>query len=67
VLDADGSPLDVTTAYRRHLEVLYFREVPQESELPFEACILHADADLLVADKPHFLAVTPAGRFVEQA
>lgn len=66
VLDADGSPLDVTTAYRRHLEVLYFREVPQESELPFEACILHADADLLVADKPHFLAVMPAGRFVEQ-
>ena len=66
VLDSDGRPLLVTAAYRRHLEVHYFREVAQEAELPFEACVLHADADLLVADKPHFLAVMPAGRFVEQ-
>ena len=28
--------------------------------------IVHADADLIIADKPHFLPVTPAGRHVEE-
>ena len=33
---------------------------------PFEARILYRDEHLLVADKPHFLPVMPAGGYVEQ-
>jgi tRNA pseudouridine32 synthase/23S rRNA pseudouridine746 synthase len=35
--------------------------------IQFEAQILYHDAHLLVADKPHFLATMPAGRFVQQS
>ena len=66
VQDASGRPLEVTMPYRVGMEVRYFREVPDEPRIPFEAQVLFADADLVVADKPHFLPVMPAGRFVRE-
>lgn len=48
------------------MELRYFREVAGEQRLPFEIDILFADEDLVVVDKPHFLPVVPAGRFVEE-
>lgn len=66
VQDADGGALAVDAPYRVGMEVRYFREVPDEPRIPFEARILHADADLVVADKPHFLPVMPAGRFLRE-
>ena len=66
VLDSDGQPLLPTQPWRAGQEIQYFREVADEPEVPFAEQILHQDDDLLVADKPHFLAVTPAGRFVRQ-
>ena len=66
VLGSDGQPLLPTQPWRAGQEIQYFREVADEPEVPFAEQILHQDDDLLVADKPHFLAVTPAGRFVRQ-
>jgi tRNA pseudouridine32 synthase/23S rRNA pseudouridine746 synthase len=66
VLDAAGRPLTPETPYRVGLEVHYYREVSEEPRIPFDEAILHADADLLVADKPHFLPVTPAGGHVHE-
>ncbi|MCI4566578.1 pseudouridine synthase [Lysobacter sp. CFH 32150] len=66
VMDAGGLPLTPETPYRVGLEVHYYREVPDEPWIPFEEAVLHADADLLVADKPHFLPVTPAGGHVHE-
>jgi tRNA pseudouridine32 synthase/23S rRNA pseudouridine746 synthase len=40
--------------------------VAQEVEVPFVETILYADEHLVVADKPHFLPVTPSGSYVEQ-
>ena len=42
-------------------------EVAAEPEVPFEASILFQDEHLLVADKPHFLPVTPAGSYVRNS
>ena len=39
---------------------------PAEPVLPFDEAIVYQDDRLLVADKPHFLPVVPAGRFVRQ-
>ena len=47
-------------------EIRYFREVVDEPVLPFVERVLYADADLVVADKPHFLPVVPAGGFVRE-
>ncbi|MEL7940865.1 pseudouridine synthase [Pseudomonas delhiensis] len=66
VLDAEGRALDATTPYREGLRVHYFREVEAETPIPFEERILHVDEHLVVADKPHFLPVTPSGQYVEQ-
>lgn len=66
VLGADGQALEVTHAYQVGLRIHYFREVPNEQPVPFEAHILHLDEHLLVVDKPHFLPVMPAGGYVNE-
>lgn len=66
VLDGQGQPISLELAYREGLRIHYFREVPDEKVIPVEETILYADEHLVVADKPHFLPVTPAGEYVEQ-
>ncbi len=66
VLDERGRALDASVPYRAGLCIRYFRELTAESPIPFAETILHVDADLVVADKPHFLPVMPAGEYLEQ-
>lgn len=66
VLDAQGVAITPQTPYRAGLRIHYFREVAHEPPIPGVETVLYADAHLVVADKPHFLPVTPAGGFVEQ-
>lgn len=44
----------------------FHRPVPAEERIPFEISVVFEDEDLLVVDKPHFLASTPNGRFVRE-
>ncbi|MHA6193904.1 pseudouridine synthase [Pseudomonas wadenswilerensis] len=66
VLDAQGQALALDHPYRQGLRIHYFREVPNEKPIPVLEDILHIDEHLVVADKPHFLPVTPTGEYVEQ-
>ncbi|MGY1424557.1 RluA family pseudouridine synthase [Lysobacter sp. A289] len=66
VLDADGTPLMAAARHRTGAVIQYFREVVDEPRIPFQETIVHLDEHILVADKPHFLPVTPAGRFVAE-
>lgn len=66
VLDAQGRALSADARYRPGLEIRYFREVANETPIPFGESVVHLDEHLLVADKPHFLPVVPAGGFVEE-
>lgn len=66
VLDNRGVPLCVGAPYRVGLEVRYYREVASETPIPFEERILFVDEHLVVADKPHFLPVTPSGGHVQE-
>lgn len=66
VLDGQGQPVGIDLVYREGLRIHYFREVPDEKVIPVQESILFADEHLIVADKPHFLPVTPAGEYVEQ-
>lgn len=65
VRDAGGMPLGADARHRVGLEIRYQRDVPDEVAVPFEADVLHLDAHLVVADKPHFLPVTPSGPYLE--
>jgi len=66
VLDAGGHPVDPLRAFETGLEIRYFREPGREVPIPFAEKVVHADPHLVVADKPHFLAVAPTGRHLEQ-
>ncbi|HEU0152003.1 MAG TPA: pseudouridine synthase [Arenimonas sp.] len=65
VRDAAGRPLDLAARHRTGLELTYRREVADEVPVPFEETVLYRDAHLVVADKPHFLPVTPSGDYLE--
>jgi len=66
VVSVDGAPASRLAPYRPGAVVTYRREVADEPRIPFEERIVHLDDDLVVADKPHFLPVMPAGRHVEE-
>ncbi|MFM2119390.1 MAG: hypothetical protein RL722_858 [Pseudomonadota bacterium] len=67
VLAADGRPVRGDEACASHALLWYWRRPPQpEPVVPFEAEVLHVDDELVVADKPHFLPVSPGGRHVQE-
>jgi tRNA pseudouridine32 synthase/23S rRNA pseudouridine746 synthase len=66
VVDQEGIGIAPDTPYRRGRCIYYYREIETETVIPFAEKILYQDAHLLVADKPHFLPVTPSGRFLQQ-
>ena len=66
VLNQDGQALAANSPYMPNTHVLYFRRLAREPEIPFEEQILYQDEHILVADKPHFLPVTPSGLYLHQ-
>lgn len=66
VFDAHGNSIDVGDAYQAGMRVHYFREVAAETPIPFAEVVLYADEHLVIADKPHFLPVMPAGVHVRE-
>ena len=66
VVDEAGRRLTPGSPYRAGACVYYYREPAEETRVPAEERVLHLDEHLLVADKPHFLAVAPAGRFLHE-
>ncbi|MBW2185320.1 MAG: pseudouridine synthase [Deltaproteobacteria bacterium] len=66
ILDGNQQPLSIDALYVPQSTVYYFREVVDEIIIPFYEEIIYQDEELLVACKPHFLPVTPGGRFVKE-
>ena len=66
VLDETGVALQPEAPYRANRRLYYYRLLAAEPVVPFEEGIVFQDELLLIADKPHFLPVTPKGRYVQQ-
>jgi len=66
VLDEKGQRITPDSKYAPLSRIFYFREVSAEPVIPFAEKILHLDDEILVACKPHFLPVTPGGRYVDE-
>lgn len=66
VVDGEGAVLGPDSAYRRGMRIFYYRELERETPIPFQEAILFQDEHLVVVDKPHFLPMTPGGRFVQE-
>jgi tRNA pseudouridine32 synthase/23S rRNA pseudouridine746 synthase len=66
MLDERSCVMRPDTLCRPNARIFYYRELEAETRIPFDEIILHIDDDLLVVDKPHFLPVTPSGRFLQE-
>jgi tRNA pseudouridine32 synthase/23S rRNA pseudouridine746 synthase len=66
VVDAGGEPLRADSHVRQGMRIWYYRELEEETPIPFEEKILFQDEHLLVVDKPHFLPMIPTGRFLRE-
>lgn len=66
VVDEFGGAVTAARPYRGHMRLYYYRALPVEARIPFEAAVLYQDQHLIVADKPHFLPVTPSGHYLQE-
>lgn len=66
ILDERSQALTASSEYVPLSRIFYFREVADEPFIPFAEKILFQDDEILVACKPHFLPVTPGGRYVDE-
>ncbi|WP_067970486.1 pseudouridine synthase [Mycolicibacter icosiumassiliensis] len=66
VVTASGAVVDETTVLPAGSHIFWYRDLPDEVPVPFDIPVLHRDADLVVVDKPHFLATMPRGGHVAQ-
>lgn len=66
ILDVEGTPLSANDPYLPNTHLQYYRRLEREPSIPFEEQILFQDEHILVADKLHFLPVTPSGLYLHQ-
>ncbi|MFD6142476.1 pseudouridine synthase [Promicromonospora sp. NPDC060271] len=67
IVTGSGEPLTPTTPYAPRGFLYLYRDPPaHEDKIPFEPEVLYRDENLLVVDKPHFLATMPRGRWVRE-
>ena len=66
VVDQHGAVLDPATVLPAGASVYLYRDLRDEVPVPFDIPVLYRDEDIVVVDKPHFLATMPRGRHVAQ-
>ncbi len=66
VVDQYGAVLDPAIVLPAGAVVYLYRDLLDEVPVPFDIPVLYQDEDIVVADKPHFLATMPRGRHVAQ-
>jgi tRNA pseudouridine32 synthase/23S rRNA pseudouridine746 synthase len=57
-------PVDPLAPYLPREFLWFHRDLPDEVPVPFTVDVLHRDDDVVVVDKPHFLATIPRGRHI---
>jgi tRNA pseudouridine32 synthase/23S rRNA pseudouridine746 synthase len=62
----DGAIVTETMVLGAGAHVYFYRELRDEVPVPFDIPVLYRDDDIVVVDKPHFLATMPRGRHVAQ-
>ncbi|WP_228373208.1 pseudouridine synthase [Demequina silvatica] len=65
-VDQRGAPLTGDEPFRAHAFVWFHRPLAPEVPVPFPVPVLDRTENLVVVDKPHFLATTPRGMHVRE-
>ncbi|WP_026349437.1 pseudouridine synthase [Arsukibacterium perlucidum] len=62
----NGEPVTPATPFSPSKRLCYYREVIAEPVIPLAHSIIFQNEHIIVADKPHFLPVTPGGEYVNE-
>ena len=66
VVDEHGMPVTAQRPHQARLRVFYYRAIDAEPRIPFTETVLFQDELLVAVDKPHFLPITPGGRYLQE-
>lgn len=66
IVSQTGEVFGPDSPYQAEIHLFYYREIPDEPKIPFQEKILFKDEHIIVVDKPHFIPVTPTGRYVRE-
>jgi tRNA pseudouridine32 synthase / 23S rRNA pseudouridine746 synthase len=61
-----SGPLGIDAPFVPDSYIWFHRDLPVEVPVPFEIGVVYQDDDIVVADKPHFLATIPRGQHIMQ-
>lgn len=61
-----AGPIGLATPYTPETFLWFHRDLPVEAPVPFPITVLHRDEDLVVVDKPHFMATIPRGQHIAE-
>ncbi len=67
IVNQEGIPFHRSSPYQGEMFLFYYREIPDEPKIPFKEKILFKNENIIVVDKPHFIPVTPTGRYVRES
>jgi len=62
----DGCLITLDSEYRPRARVYYYREVKVETKIPLDEKVLYQDEQIILAFKPHFLALHPSGNVINE-
>ena len=65
-VDASGAAWTGDEPYRPHAHVWFHRPLAPEVPVPFDIPVLDRTDNIVVVDKPHFMATTPRGAHVRE-
>ncbi len=65
-MNGEGQAFTLDSPYIGGQHLYYYRHIEAEPAIPFTETVLFEDEYLVVADKPHFLPVTPVGKYVQE-
>ena len=61
-----SGPLGVDAPFVPDSYIWFHRDLPVEVPVPFDVGVVHQDENIVIADKPHFLATIPRGQHIMQ-
>ncbi|GAB2848943.1 RluA family pseudouridine synthase [Lentzea nigeriaca] len=61
-----SGPLGLDAPFVPDSYIWFHRDLPVEVPVPFDVSVVYRDDDIVVADKPHFLATIPRGQHIMQ-
>ena len=67
IVDQSGTPFSKNTLYQAEIFLFYYREILNEPVIPFKEEILFTNEHFIIVDKPHFIPVTPSGKYLKES